>query len=78
MSRLVDDPGIVGPGSYQLDSAFKKSPKAVDNWDRSRSYRNDQHKSQTQSHVGPGSYNGIKNYDTHQQTMTIARAGRSK
>lgn len=58
MSRLVDDPTKVGPGTYLVsEDAVKKSPKSTINWQNSRSMRSGVWASNmTQPSVGPGSY----------------------
>lgn len=58
MSRLVDDPTKVGPGTYLIsEEAVKKSPKSTINWQNSRSMRSGVWASNmTQPTVGPGSY----------------------
>jgi len=60
MSRLVDDPGKIGPGSYQIsDDQYKKHPMSTISWQHSNSQRNGIKASKnTQETVGPGSYNG--------------------
>lgn len=60
MSRLVDDPRRVGPGSYQLiEDQIKKSPTNTIDWNRSRTIRTSsliEPQRKTQESVGPGSY----------------------
>ena len=60
MSRLVDDPSRVGPGTYQLvEEQTKRSPKSTICWDRERSMRTSQLVEplrKTAESVGPGSY----------------------
>ena len=58
MSRLVDDPSKVGPGSYEVsDDPIRKSPKATISWMHSQSQRNGYFATRnTDESVGPGSY----------------------
>ena len=60
MSRLVDDPSRVGPGSYQLiEDQTKRSPKNTISWNRERTVRKSEIVSplnKTGGTVGPGSY----------------------
>ena len=60
MSRLVDDPSRVGPGTYLLvEEQTRKSPTNTIPWNRSRSTRTSdliEPVRTTQSSVGPGSY----------------------
>lgn len=59
MSRLVDDPSKVGPGSYQVQDEYtKRSPSGSINWQHSLTKRSGISPSnRTQETVGPGSYN---------------------
>ena len=59
MSRLVDDPSKVGPGTYEIiPEATQKSPRGAINWNFSMSKRGGIKPSQsTATTVGPGSYN---------------------
>ena len=60
MSRLVDDPSRVGPGTYHLvEEQTKKQPTATIPWNRSRTTRTSdliEPVNYTQNSVGPGSY----------------------
>ena len=58
MSRLVDDPSKVGPGTYLVnEDQIKKSPKSTINWANSRSIRSGiLPNTKTQPNVGPGAY----------------------
>ena len=58
MSRLVDDPSKVGPGTYLVnEEPVKKSPKSTINWQNSKSQRSGVWASTfTQASVGPGAY----------------------
>lgn len=60
MSRLVDDPTKVGPGTYQIsEEQTRSSPRAAINWQNSLTKREGIKASRnTQETVGPGSYNG--------------------
>lgn len=79
MSRLVDDPTKVGPGSYSIvEDQVRSSPKATINWQNSLSKREGIKASRnTQDTVGPGSYNGdLKFYKPSQPFFT--RQGMAK
>jgi len=59
ISRLVDDPGKVGPGTYQInESHVRHSPKSTMNWQTSKSMRSgvDLNTVMMNMNVGPGSY----------------------
>ena len=58
MSRLVDDPSKVGPGTYLVnEDQVKRSPKSTINWTNSRSIRSGiLPNTKTQPNVGPGAY----------------------
>ena len=60
MSRLVDDPSKVGPGTYQIqEEQVIKSPKGAISWQNTLSQRGGiKPSTRTQETVGPGSYNG--------------------
>eukprot|EP00354_Favella_ehrenbergii_P001691 CAMPEP_0170463468 /NCGR_PEP_ID=MMETSP0123-20130129/8567_1 /TAXON_ID=182087 /ORGANISM="Favella ehrenbergii, Strain Fehren 1" /LENGTH=347 /DNA_ID=CAMNT_0010728905 /DNA_START=11 /DNA_END=1054 /DNA_ORIENTATION=+ len=60
MSRLVDDPSKVGPGTYEvIPEVTQKSPRGTINWQYSMSQRGGIKPSlSTSATVGPGSYNG--------------------
>ena len=60
MSRLVDDPSKVGPGTYDAaNEATQKSPRGTINWNFSMSQRSGiKPSASTSTTVGPGSYNG--------------------
>lgn len=69
MSRLVDDPSKVGPGTYQIqEDQIVKSPKGAISWQNTLSQRGGiKPSNQTQDTVGPGSYNGnVKFYRPEQ------------
>lgn len=59
VARLTDDGSAVGPGSYNVERAYKaNSPqtKGAD-WSINKSQRKDHFvRNQTQSEVGPGAY----------------------
>jgi hypothetical protein len=80
MSRLINDPSKVGPGTYENLPPAKGSPHGIINWNLTRSSRSPHAgpTSHTQATVGPGSYDTIKNYDKKPRTMTLARSGISK
>lgn len=76
MSRLVDDPGKVGPATYFIsEDQVKRSPKATINWQNSRSLRSgiQAHKT-TLEKVGPGSYDASLQFYKPMQTF-IPRSG---
>ena len=76
MSRLVNDPGQVGPGSYNIDTAYQKSPNSVMNWVLSRDERPDNsHQHRLYENVGPGSYDPIINPNKKPLTMSLNREG---
>ena len=61
MSRLVDDPSRVGPGTYEhlIEDQTRKSPTNTICWDRERTERQSELVAPvkfTQDSVGPGSY----------------------
>lgn len=79
MSRLVDDPSKVGPGSYENHGeVIMKSPRGVIDWSNSMSQRGGIKPSiSTHFNVGPGSYNqGNRFYKPNQPSF--ARSGLAK
>ena len=76
----MDDPGKVGPGSYNSHTFFHTSPKKIQNWSHQRSQREgvDQSHNWTQPSVGPGSYNATKHVDNKPRSMFLPRAGIAK
>lgn len=79
MSRLIDDPAKVGPGSYEISFANKTSPRGTVGWGvQERGQRLAPKSSTTTAKVGPGSYNPEKTVDKKPKSMTVARAGLSK
>ena len=58
MSRLVNDPDKVGPGSYEIvEELTQKSPRGAVNWSCSMTERMSSTPVTTAVSVGPGSYN---------------------
>lgn len=80
MSRLVDDPSKVGPGSYFLNDEYSKMyPKSTINWGNSRSQRIGIPSSNTTSNtVGPGSYNNQSMINRSITNPSIPREGVDK
>ena len=79
ISKLLDDPAKVGPGSYNISGDITQSPKMVMNWQASNSFSSRSgpllDKDQSFSSVGPGSYNPNKFTDKKPQSMFLPRDG---
>jgi hypothetical protein len=68
VARLTNDGSKIGPGAYNVESAYKKSmasPKKVDNWAVDKTKRQENFVKKTTSKiVGPGAYNNANTLDT--------------
>jgi len=76
VARLTDDGSSVGPGSYNVDRAFKaNSPSAKGaDWSINRTRRQDHFvRNRTEAEVGPGAYHISKYVDRSIQNPTIPR-----
>ena len=79
MSRLIDDPAKVGPGSYETSFANRTSPRGAVGWGQQVTKERLKHAmSATSPKVGPGAYNPLKGVDKKPKSMTVGRAGLSK
>lgn len=76
MSRLIDDPGKVGPSTYVIiEEQVKQATKGTINWQNSRSQRGGiKASTSTIDSVGPGSYNASMQFFKPMQS-SFTRSG---